>query len=1006
MIRLHFAVAAMALALGGTSAIAAPLDFALGQNGESQACRAQAHFGQGAGRQVDIFCGEWDRPSGSATLLPVTERAQAEALLAADCQGEVTVLKAAAFSDMRQIACKAEAAGGLRRYGLIASNGRWVVVGTAYPADWAPLVRAGEVLTGAVAPAAAAQSGDSPGMREIQSVFPEGPPGQAKAFNYELLRRRAYEKNAIWNFGGSERDFSELLAAHRAMSPDDVDGEAEIMAEVGLNLSGEQRFDEAGETLRQAQAKAEQAGNALLASKIMNYRAIDLMNQRRYGEVVDLAAAANVRRARLMQGGGEGAFAISASDAAGVEQARQRRSLLVQMGEPSEAERAAILSAQGSYLAGAASLAMGKPGAERLLDQAEAQLAATPTPPAWLRAMIADQRAKARLARGDARGAADAATEGLQAIRASAPNTRAEAHLLLSLARAQRRAGAAGEALATGRRAVAIFAAQRESPGMPSDLAADQLDGLLAAWTQSRDPGLAAEYFETSALTWDGAAARSALQLAARLGAKEASGQARAYQDAERAYRAAIARRERLSATPDIPAEKRAEADAKVQAAAAGLAAAEGALRSASPRFLELLSPSVTAKDLAAALAPDEAYLRVILTPTGGYGVLVTRSAVTPYSVPLTEGDADRLVSRLRDSSRMSGRRLPDFDVGAAAELYQRLIAPVEPGLAGMKRLQVDAGGVLAAAPFAAFVTAAPSPAQLEAMRANQDYSGAAWLARSYAVAQSVGPASFVRLRHSASESVPAKATIFGDFQPDPRQVAERLASLRGLSPQCEEEVRKALARLAALPETASEVHQAAALFGGAASVRLGRDFTDANFLAAEDVGNASVIMLATHGVLGLSSCFAEPALIASLGPDGDGLIEASELLDRRLRARLVVLSACDTAGGGRADMARSGLSDGGEALSGLARGFLYAGASSVMATQWKVDSESSANEVRRFFEAALTKGEPMSAALAQAQASLYDVAETSHPFYWAAFTLIGDGGVTLAAPSRDVASQ
>jgi CHAT domain-containing protein len=56
-----------------------------------------------------------------------------------------------------------------------------------------------------------------------------------------------------------------------------------------------------------------------------------------------------------------------------------------------------------------------------------------------------------------------------------------------------------------------------------------------------------------------------------------------------------------------------------------------------------------------------------------------------------------------------------------------------------------------------------------------------------------------------------------------------------------------------------------------------------------------------------LSSCFSEPALLTSLGTEGDGLIEASELLDRRLSARLVILSACDTAGGARLDAARTG---------------------------------------------------------------------------------------------------
>src|SRR5439155_24861211 len=107
----------------------------------------------------------------------------------------------------------------------------------------------------------------------------------------------------------------------------------------------------------------------------------------------------------------------------------------------------------------------------------------------------------------------------------------------------------------------------------------------------------------------------------------------------------------------------------------------------------------------ASVLAPDEGYRRITLTPPGGYGVLVTRAGVTPYSIALSEPDADRLALRLRESSRMNGRRLLDYDVAAAAELYQRVIGPAAPSLSGIKRLQVDTGGVLAAVPFAALVT-------------------------------------------------------------------------------------------------------------------------------------------------------------------------------------------------------------------------------------------------------------------------------------------------------------
>src|SRR5690606_4112825 len=126
-------------------------------------------------------------------------------------------------------------------------------------------------------------------------------------------------------------------------------------------------------------------------------------------------------------------------------------------------------------------------------------------------------------------------------------------------------------------------------------------------------------------------------------------------------------------------------------------------------------------------------------------------------------------------------------------------------------------------------------------------------------------------------------------------------------------------------------------------------------------------------GVLGLSNCFAEPALLASPGESGDGLIEASELLDLKLQARLVVMSACDTAGGGRLDASRTGFADGGEALSGLARAFIYAGASSVLATHWKIDAATSSLQTQALLTQAVESGAPLSGALADAQKVLYD---------------------------------
>jgi CHAT domain-containing protein len=106
----------------------------------------------------------------------------------------------------------------------------------------------------------------------------------------------------------------------------------------------------------------------------------------------------------------------------------------------------------------------------------------------------------------------------------------------------------------------------------------------------------------------------------------------------------------------------------------------------------------------------------------------------------------------------------------------------------------------------------------------------------------------------------------------------------------------------------------------------------------------------------------------------------------------LVTLSACET---GRAVVG------GVDEVIGLGRGFLYAGAASLLPTLWKVDDASSAELMEMFYQALL--GEfSKTAALAGAQRAFLARARTSswpyraHPYFWAAFHLIGDPGPLL----------
>ena len=100
-----------------------------------------------------------------------------------------------------------------------------------------------------------------------------------------------------------------------------------------------------------------------------------------------------------------------------------------------------------------------------------------------------------------------------------------------------------------------------------------------------------------------------------------------------------------------------------------------------------------------------------------------------------------------------------------------------------------------------------------------------------------------------------------------------------------------------------------------------------------------------------------------------------------RIDADLVTLSACQSGLGQERE---------GEGLIGLTRAFLYAGAHSVMASQWTVQDVSTAEFMKRFYYH-LTKGASKDEALQKAQIELLHLPQFARPFYWAAFFLIGD---------------
>lgn len=178
-------------------------------------------------------------------------------------------------------------------------------------------------------------------------------------------------------------------------------------------------------------------------------------------------------------------------------------------------------------------------------------------------------------------------------------------------------------------------------------------------------------------------------------------------------------------------------------------------------------------------------------------------------------------------------------------------------------------------------------------------------------------------------------------------------------------------ANLPALPGAETEALAVAQLFNTQALI--GRQATET--AVSSRMSKAQIIHLATHGLFddrqGLESSL---ALVAA---QGDGLLTAREILDLKLQASLVVLSACNT-GRGRIT---------GDGVIGLSRSLLSSGASRVVVSLWSVPDLPTAALMTELYRNLNKKNDN---AQALRQAMLLAMKKNSSPRDWAGFVLIG----------------
>ncbi|HKT75486.1 MAG TPA: CHAT domain-containing protein [Sphingobium sp.] len=841
---------------------------------------------------------------------------------------------------------------------------------------------------------------------------------QAATLDPQTVLAEGYRRNAAGNYAEAA-EFFDSLTDRLARDPDlqsltpaeRANRAHEYLVNRALQLSNLGLFDQADAAFAQARGIA--TADAVQLRLRRNFEVAHHINRQDLTGALALLDHAPEGGATLATDAG--AVTLPAEVAAELSSgAPETRALGVrQDSRLSPAERAAILDAQAQQLRGTILRLSGQPREARAvltaaLTDAVAIRGGRVTSIARLRAQLLGEIALTHEAEGDYGAAESYLDQALALLAAQYPETMALNGARARLGAYLVRRGRTDDALKTYRAIMASTEGGRGTlTGMGNQL---QPYFTLLASEMPRRPELAADLFEASQLLVRPGAAET-LELLSRELSAGTTEAARLFRqsvslsrDIERS-RIALAQLDQGgkedSATREEAARERTDIDALAGEQAATLAAL-----AAYPQYRAVSPQVLTLPEMQATLKAGEGYYKLAQLGDALYAVWIDGQGATGYRLGVSASDLARKVAALRETISIDVNGVQTtyaLDLPVARSLYLDLFGPVDQRLAAVGHLIFEPDGAMLQLPVNLLVASQPGVDAYEARVAKGgdefDFRGVDWLGRDHAVSTALSARAF-RDARAAPRSTAAQSYIgFGDNAPiaGPRLVALTRGALPGAGEDCGWSPAQWNH-----PIPATELRQAAQAIGAQGSqLMTGAAFTDEAVMARGDLDQFRILHFATHGLVTppRAGCPARPALLTSFAPDkgSDGLLQFGEIFDLRLNADLVVLSACDTAGAAGVETTRAaGLSGGGGALDGLVRAFIGAGSRSVIASHWPAPEEYQATErlIGGLFAAA--PDEPVAQALRAAQIKLMDDADTSHPFYWSGFAIVGDGARPL----------
>jgi CHAT domain-containing protein len=433
------------------------------------------------------------------------------------------------------------------------------------------------------------------------------------------------------------------------------------------------------------------------------------------------------------------------------------------------------------------------------------------------------------------------------------------------------------------------------------------------------------------------------------------------------------------------------------------------------PEYFDLVEPKpITVARTTKTLKSDEVLVTWYFGDRQSYVWAIHSNGIAGYAqLPVTREVVAKDVEKLRkalDPGVSTVDEIPPFDVALSYRLYTQLIKPVEGALVQKNLLISIPHANLGQLPISTLLTE-PMKQPSKGALGFAGYQNAPWLIRRIAISQLPSVNALAALRSVATAKSDEQSFIaFADPIFSKQQaiaVAKQSLALatRGIplrlrnAPKTSKVSSAELAMLPALPDTSIEVGEIAKVLGVGEGSIFVHEKASIRQVLETDFSKKSIVMFSTHGLVpGELDGLTQPALALSSPEvtgetDTDGLLTMDKILELKLNADWVVLSACNTAS-----------TDGNsEAVSGLGRAFFYAGARALLVSNWPVDTVASRQLMTDLFkkqsdDKKLSKPE----ALRQAMLTLADKGgyrdgkltsgyAYAHPLFWAPFVVVGD---------------